>query len=520
MMVAGKIFCLVALVVQGLVVATVFLKSQKFKLLVLDSNDEVVATYGNYGGSHTSSDDSKDRTKVTQQLSSSSSQPRLRLNTVQQIQNRASTMKLQSYQRSISRQKEIEKEQEIANTKQRLELDGPLMMDLMVPTYNRNERLQKFAAQLGTAISQYHQKTAELQAAGDTNVPRIAIFRLLVTCFTPEEKAGAEEFQKRLAELAGLPLDNVVMVHGEAAFSRSLALHLLHKAACHEMRCLASRLDVDMEVRAIFFDHAVETVILEQRPPEEPMNLNFQKLSEAGGPRNLTNSTPAVYFPIVWSAYNPATVKLVEKHFIRQGKAIPPEFSTHRGHWRYYGKGMYVIRGPDAARIDYRDLVLKHQGWGQEDVDFMEKVIRLPRRIFRRTERGLIHTWHEKSCVMGVDVHDELKQRQCFTSVNNEEGSPLGKQLVAAKKERQAAKATNSIVQPPPPQPPSSKANNNNVQPGSSTYSMPRVLDDQIPLPQAKKNRMGQTMKKPPMPQQHPLAAGATATAPKAETLF
>ena len=162
--------------------------------------------------------------------------------------------------------------------------------------------------------------------------------------------------------------------------------------------------------------------------------------------KSLPKNTPAAYFPIVWSAYNPQSVQLVAEQMARE-KQIPlsdhqaveallPEHSEHRGHWRIWGKGMYVMRGSDARRLKYDT---KFEGWGLEDVDFFERVRKLPARIFRRIEPGLIHTWHPKHCNYGKEIFTEAQMSDCLKTQSSEDGSELGRQLLAEYREKQSA---------------------------------------------------------------------------------
>jgi Chondroitin N-acetylgalactosaminyltransferase len=303
-----------------------------------------------------------------------------------------------------------------------------LEMDVMVPVYERDDRLRTFASNMGKAVENYQKQ----QHQG----PRITTFRLLVTRFSPEEIRESDDFRQELSLLTGLPINNIIMVQAEGtAFSRARALNLLHNAACHRETCLITRLDVDMEVRAEFFEHSIETVYLQQVPPLDEFNQEFRESP-------LPQGTPTAYFPIVWSAYNPDSVQAVEEHFGEQLRnenpdniqerllEKMPEYSEHRGHWRPYGKGMYVILGTDATILQFNT---QYEGWGSEDVDFYNKTVALPRRILRGIETGLIHTWHPKFCDKGKDAFTPQQIKNCKRSVKLEEGSPLGQELLALK---------------------------------------------------------------------------------------
>jgi len=56
----------------------------------------------------------------------------------------------------------------------------------------------------------------------------------------------------------------------------------------------------------------------------------------------------SAYFPIMFSAYDPDSVELVDQ-FIPRNKRFT--FSEHHGHWRKFSFGMYVIAGSDAPQL-------------------------------------------------------------------------------------------------------------------------------------------------------------------------
>jgi hypothetical protein len=126
-------------------------------------------------------------------------------------------------------------------------------------------------------------------------------------------------------------------------------------------------------------------------------------------------SVPTAYFPVVWGAYNPQSIQLVET-FLRQEKHQPnftlDEFSEHSGNWLPRGTGMYVIRGSD-ARLFRFDTTL--EGWGNEDTAFYY-MIGQHRRLVRRHETGLIHVWHDKSCAMGKEAFTKEQMKACEKS--------------------------------------------------------------------------------------------------------
>ena len=110
----------------------------------------------------------------------------------------------------------------------------------------------------------------------------------------------------------------------------------LHKVARSDAVLLV--VDVDMEVKYPFFLHA-------------------EMYAKAG---------ISVYFPIVWSRFSPASIKLVEKF---RGARVG-RLSDYEGMWRPYGYGNYAIHGSDALELQMDEDIV---GWGGEDNDFHKR---------------------------------------------------------------------------------------------------------------------------------------------------
>ncbi|XP_047476837.1 chondroitin sulfate N-acetylgalactosaminyltransferase 1-like [Penaeus chinensis] len=111
-------------------------------------------------------------------------------------------------------------------------------------------------------------------------------------------------------------------------------------------------------------------------------------------------STPVegyqVFFPMVFSMYNPEFIYPLHKH------RIPPplhqlEVNDNNGYWRVWGHGMVCIYKSDFFKIGGFDMA--KSGWGGEDLDLVRKTVRVGKyKIIRSLEPGLFHRYHSKEC--------------------------------------------------------------------------------------------------------------------------
>jgi len=241
-------------------------------------------------------------------------------------------------------------------------------LDLGVPLAHQDHRLLSFCRDLGPTISQF-QRTSNVRV------------RLLISRFPDEAfyQSDSTEFRTKLAHLARLPIDHIVLVdvppHRATTklFSRALALNVLHQATKKSSDSVLALLDVDMQVGPQFLQHALYWV------------------------------APTIfYFPIVFSQFRPSTVELV--------KVVLPtaydQFSIHAGLWRSFGFGMYALSGTDAHLVQLSE---SFQGWGGEDNDLHQQVLERNYTVIRQEEYGLVHKWHPKYCTAGKYVSKDRK---------------------------------------------------------------------------------------------------------------
>ncbi len=97
-----------------------------------------------------------------------------------------------------------------------------------------------------------------------------------------------------------------------------------------------------------------------------------------------------VYFPVFFKLYNK---EFVDKY--RRGNQSL-EIARHRGHWAHYSYGMACMYASDYRKSGGFDVSMR--GWGEEDVDLMNKVLKSGLEVFRAPDPGLVHNWHSKMC--------------------------------------------------------------------------------------------------------------------------
>lgn len=156
------------------------------------------------------------------------------------------------------------------------------------------------------------------------------------------------------------PSTSISIVETEGEFARGVGLD---KGASHfKDNDLLFFVDVDLEVKTSFIHRC---------------QLNAVQNKQ-------------VYFPIFFKLYH---IEFVNRYYKGNETQL---LSRHNGHWAHYSYGMVCIYTSDYHRSG--GFNIKMHGWGEEDIDFLNRVMSHGLEVFRSPDPGLVHLWHRKVC--------------------------------------------------------------------------------------------------------------------------
>jgi chondroitin sulfate N-acetylgalactosaminyltransferase 1/2 len=108
--------------------------------------------------------------------------------------------------------------------------------------------------------------------------------------------------------------------------------------------------------------------------------------------RFYTEPGQMVYYPIVFSLYNPEIVYNGNPLEIEQQLRI----GKYNGFWRDFGFGMTCVYKNDFVATKGFDTSI--HGWGTEDLKLYRKFLKTNLAVIRATDRGIFHMYHQKKC--------------------------------------------------------------------------------------------------------------------------
>lgn len=125
--------------------------------------------------------------------------------------------------------------------------------------------------------------------------------------------------------------------------------------------------------------------------------------------RRNTVQNQMVYFPIVYSMYNP---KLLNNSFaIEDYEIYGGIIDENQGYWRQFGFGIVSLYKSDYLNLGGFDTTIV--GWGFEDVNFYDNAVKSNLSIVRSVDPGMIHVYHPSDCDSVLEI---AQKNMCIAS--------------------------------------------------------------------------------------------------------
>lgn len=192
---------------------------------------------------------------------------------------------------------------------------------------------------------------------------------LIVVLYPTFKDQDPKQDIKRLIEHYQKKTDNQKyrLIEPSGSFARASALEI-GKSNCKE-DCLLFFVDVDM----IFTRQTLEHIRLH------------------------TIRGRQVYFPIVFSQYDPSFEHRDLEPDPERVQESDYEIDDHKGYWRFYGFGITSLYKSDLQRVGGMNTTI--HGWGQEDVDLYDRMVASRElSVFRAPDPSLVHVFHAIEC--------------------------------------------------------------------------------------------------------------------------
>ncbi|XP_046553957.1 chondroitin sulfate synthase 1-like isoform X1 [Haliotis rubra] len=130
-----------------------------------------------------------------------------------------------------------------------------------------------------------------------------------------------------------------------------------------------------------------------------------------------------VYFPIVFSQFDPTTVCQDDSQHCacpspNNCLIKPYDFHHDTGYWRQFGFGIAAMYRSDMLSVGGFDLSI--EGWGKEDVDLYTKFIESNITVFRSIDPGMTHAFHPIECDASLETN---QMTMCINSKAQSYGS-------------------------------------------------------------------------------------------------